>query len=167
MPWTHQLITGVGLGPVILPFERHARAVVRLGHRGTPSIDVSDENAILAARPIASLPWREMDSNFQYASIARWHRATDLPAARSQRPVPISPSTSLSITWCDASFYSISPADSTRTGFSARPRRRPGSTRTTTSTKKVMSARSRRSSPNRVAGIRTCHRSYTSASSGA
>ena len=98
--------------------------------------------------------WREMDSNFQYASIARWHRATDLPAARSQRPVPISPSTSLSITWCDASFYSISPADSTRTGFSARPRRRPGSTRTTTSTKKVMSARSRRSSPSGVAGIR-------------
>src|SRR6516162_2727869 len=30
--------------------------IVRLGHRGTPSIDVSDEIAILAARPIASLP---------------------------------------------------------------------------------------------------------------
>src|ERR1700751_4908730 len=30
----------------------------RLGHRGTPSIDVSDEIAILAARPIASLCWR-------------------------------------------------------------------------------------------------------------
>src|SRR5262252_550324 len=29
--------------------------IVRLGHRGTPSIDVSDEIAILAARPIASL----------------------------------------------------------------------------------------------------------------
>jgi hypothetical protein len=41
--------------------------IVRLGHRGTPSIDVSDEIAILAARPIASLRWREMDSNFQYA----------------------------------------------------------------------------------------------------
>src|ERR1700747_2894906 len=38
--------------------------IVRLGHRGTPSIDVSDEIAILAARPIASLPWREPDSNF-------------------------------------------------------------------------------------------------------
>src|SRR6516225_2346759 len=33
--------------------------IVRLGHRGTPSIYVSDEIAILAARPIASLPWRE------------------------------------------------------------------------------------------------------------
>src|SRR5215469_8750282 len=32
--------------------------IVRLGHRGTPSIDVSDEIAILAARPIASLRWR-------------------------------------------------------------------------------------------------------------
>src|SRR6516162_1512325 len=29
--------------------------IVRLGHRATPSIDVSDEIAILAARPIASL----------------------------------------------------------------------------------------------------------------
>jgi len=29
--------------------------IVRLRHRGTPSIDVSDEIAILAARPIASL----------------------------------------------------------------------------------------------------------------
>src|SRR6516225_4926160 len=37
--------------------------IVRLGHRATPSIDVSDEIAILAARPIASLRWREMDSN--------------------------------------------------------------------------------------------------------
>src|SRR6516162_99377 len=44
--------------------------IVRLGHRGTPSIDVSDEIAILAARPIASLCWREMDSNFQYAGAA-------------------------------------------------------------------------------------------------
>src|SRR6516162_9337692 len=37
--------------------------IVRLGHRGTPSIGVSDEIAILAARPIASLRWREPDSN--------------------------------------------------------------------------------------------------------
>src|SRR5499427_5450538 len=37
--------------------------IVRLGHRGTPSIDVSDEIAILAARPIASHRWREVDSN--------------------------------------------------------------------------------------------------------
>src|SRR6516162_4505039 len=41
--------------------------IVRLRHRGTPSIDVSDEIAILAARPIASLRWRRMDSNFSYA----------------------------------------------------------------------------------------------------
>src|SRR6516225_8787262 len=40
--------------------------IVRLRHRGTPSIDVSDEIAILAARPIASLRWREMDSNFRF-----------------------------------------------------------------------------------------------------
>jgi len=26
-----------------------------------------------------TLSWREMDSNFQYASTVRWHRATDLP----------------------------------------------------------------------------------------
>ena len=26
-----------------------------------------------------TLCWREMDSNFQYASTVRWHRATDLP----------------------------------------------------------------------------------------
>src|SRR5215471_7522890 len=37
--------------------------IVRLGHRGTPSIDVSDEIAIIAARPIASLRWRRRDSN--------------------------------------------------------------------------------------------------------
>ena len=40
--------------------------IVRLGHRGTPSIDVSDEIAILAARPIASLRWRGTDSNFRF-----------------------------------------------------------------------------------------------------
>src|SRR6516225_11166622 len=48
--------------------------IVRLGHRGTPSIDVSDEIATLAARPIASLCWRETDSNFQYASTVRGGR---------------------------------------------------------------------------------------------
>src|SRR5246127_310351 len=37
--------------------------IVRLGHRSTPSIDVSDEIAILAARPIASLRWGERASN--------------------------------------------------------------------------------------------------------
>src|SRR5436190_2900004 len=42
--------------------------IVRLGHRGTPSIDVSDEIAILAARPIASLCWREPDSNHRSLS---------------------------------------------------------------------------------------------------
>jgi hypothetical protein len=26
-----------------------------------------------------TLCWREMDSNFQYASLVRWHQATDLP----------------------------------------------------------------------------------------
>src|SRR5215472_12873915 len=28
---------------------------------------------------LQTLPWREMDSNFQYASTVRWHRAADLP----------------------------------------------------------------------------------------
>ena len=45
--------------------------IVRLGHRGTPSIDVSDEIAILAARPIASLCWRGLDSNFSYAGAGK------------------------------------------------------------------------------------------------
>src|SRR6516164_8479729 len=53
--------------------------IVRLGHRGTPSIDVSDEIAILAARPIASLRWREMDSNF-------WYRGTFRPVSINQTP---------------------------------------------------------------------------------
>src|SRR6516164_4898231 len=44
--------------------------IVRLRHRGTPSIDVSDEIAILAARPIASLRWRGLDSNHQYLEEA-------------------------------------------------------------------------------------------------
>src|SRR5215472_1739395 len=52
--------------------------IVRLGHRGTPSIDVSDEIAILAARPIASLRWRELDSNFSY-------RGTRAPNAEASR----------------------------------------------------------------------------------
>jgi hypothetical protein len=43
--------------------------IVRLRHRGTPSIDVSDEIAILAARPIASLRWRELDSNFPFRAL--------------------------------------------------------------------------------------------------
>src|SRR6201981_1715227 len=47
--------------------------IVRLGHRGTPSIDVSDEIAILAARPIASLRWRKTDSNL-------WFRISGKPA---------------------------------------------------------------------------------------
>src|SRR5215813_3937454 len=45
--------------------------IVRLGHRGTPSIDVSDEIAILAARPIASLRWREPNSNHRSRSCER------------------------------------------------------------------------------------------------
>jgi len=28
---------------------------------------------------LLTLCWREMDSNFQYASIVRWHQVTDLP----------------------------------------------------------------------------------------
>jgi hypothetical protein len=35
--------------------------------------EVSEPSLLLTLR------WREMDSNFQYASIVRWHQATDLP----------------------------------------------------------------------------------------
>src|SRR6201987_995108 len=47
---------------ILLQGHEGPAQIVRLGHRGTPSIDVSDEIAILAARPIASLCRREMDS---------------------------------------------------------------------------------------------------------
>src|ERR1700756_1118437 len=40
---------------ILLQGHEGPAQIVRLGHRGTPSIDVSDEIAILAARPIASL----------------------------------------------------------------------------------------------------------------
>src|SRR6516165_175247 len=42
--------------------------IVRLGHRATPSIDVSDEIATPPARPIASLRWRKTDSNHRSLS---------------------------------------------------------------------------------------------------
>src|SRR6516162_8902833 len=55
--------------------------IVRLGHRGTPSIDVSDEIAILAARPIASLRCRFRDALLSPTArpwsrrlIQRWRR---------------------------------------------------------------------------------------------
>src|SRR5262249_15322275 len=48
---------------ILVQGQKGPAQIVRLGHRGTPSIDVSGEIAILAARPIASLRWREMDSN--------------------------------------------------------------------------------------------------------
>src|SRR6516165_5646119 len=70
--------------------------IVRLGHRATPSIDVSDEIAILAARPIASLRWRGMDSKFQFRAKtgnistlrSGWGRSTvdaDYPSGRRPR----------------------------------------------------------------------------------
>src|ERR1700758_429389 len=40
---------------ILLQGHEGPAQIVRVGHRGTPSIDVSDEIAILAARPIASL----------------------------------------------------------------------------------------------------------------
>src|ERR1700739_4690659 len=51
---------------ILVQGDEGSAQIVRLGHRGTPSIDVSDEIAILAARPIASLCWRGMDSYFQF-----------------------------------------------------------------------------------------------------
>src|ERR1700748_1884550 len=53
--------------------------IVRLGHRGTPSTDVSDEIAILAARPIASLRWSKGGSN----SWSRSHAALSKTLAPS------------------------------------------------------------------------------------
>src|SRR6516162_5063932 len=58
--------------------------IVRLGHRGTPSIDVSDEIAILAARPIASLSagGRQIrtlgSATTASAALAASHRIRDL-----------------------------------------------------------------------------------------
>ena len=54
--------------PILVQGHEGPAQIVRLGHRGTPSIDVSDEIAILAARPIASHRWREVDSNLQSPS---------------------------------------------------------------------------------------------------
>src|SRR5215468_5774927 len=45
--------------PVLVQGHEGPAQIVRLGHRGTPSIDVSGEIAILAARPIASLRARD------------------------------------------------------------------------------------------------------------
>jgi hypothetical protein len=53
---------GVLYGIPILVGERHPASE---GRSGTESSQ--------------TLCWREMDSNFQYASTVRWHRATDLP----------------------------------------------------------------------------------------
>jgi hypothetical protein len=65
--------------------------IVRLGHRGTPSIDVSDEIAILAARPIASLRWSGMDSIFRFPQEGPDFRKEIGPryatAKRSRRPL--------------------------------------------------------------------------------
>ena len=66
--------------------------IVRLGHRGTPSIDVSDEIAILAPRPIASLRWRGTDSNLRFRDglappTARpWCDARLIQAVRGDAP---------------------------------------------------------------------------------
>src|SRR6516225_1463425 len=91
--------------------------IVRLGHRGTPSIDVSDEIAIFAARPIASLRWREMDSNLQYGGAVhplsgggKWIRTCSTRA----RCIPfVNPS-------------SCSGTESSQTFSSAMPRRERG-----------------------------------------
>jgi hypothetical protein len=42
---------------------------------------------------LLTLRWREMDSNFQYASTVRWHRATDLalpPTVKRRSGAPAS-----------------------------------------------------------------------------
>src|SRR5499427_3972967 len=64
--------------PILVQGHEGPAQIVRLGHRGTPSIDVSDEIAILAARPIASLRWREMDSNCQSRGLAQCGLGLDL-----------------------------------------------------------------------------------------
>src|ERR1700751_4488581 len=53
-------------GAILVQGHEGPAQVVRLGHRGTPSIDVGDEIAILTACPIASLRWSGMDSNFRF-----------------------------------------------------------------------------------------------------
>src|SRR6516165_3097891 len=85
--------------------------IVRLGHRGTPSIGVSDEIAILAARPIASLRWRKTDSNHRshLRTGARTHEAAgsagpaEIFAAILARASPRSMRGDLSCRWCSLS----------------------------------------------------------------
>src|SRR6201997_5500873 len=60
--------------------------IVRLGHRGTPSIDVSDEIAIFAARPIASLCWRKPDSNHPSHSDPTPQSAAQIRECLVRRP---------------------------------------------------------------------------------
>src|SRR5262252_2295195 len=64
-----------------------------------------------------TLRWREMDSNFQYASTVRWHRATDLPLPptvkrrSAGRPPPMTRPRS------EAQRGSVRPAATTRSFF--------------------------------------------------
>src|SRR6516162_3233709 len=62
--------------------------IVRLGHRGTPSIDVSDEIAILAARPIASLPSSGESTNHRFLGGGAALTPRPSSARRSIKPLP-------------------------------------------------------------------------------
>src|SRR6201987_5407020 len=66
---------------ILLQGHEGPAQIVRLGHRGTPSIDVSDEIAILAARPIASLRW---DQRFESSFLQR--RVLGEPDAQYRSP---------------------------------------------------------------------------------
>src|SRR5262244_2684002 len=77
--------------PILVQGHEGPAQIVRLGHRGTPSIDVSDEIAILAARPIASLRWREPDWNLYGAFPVKsffWVVVGSLFGARKRFFVP-------------------------------------------------------------------------------
>src|ERR1700747_1182162 len=49
---------------ILVQADEGSAQVVWLGHRGTPSIKCSDEVAILAARPIASIGTPEREAHF-------------------------------------------------------------------------------------------------------
>src|SRR5205085_8453389 len=56
---------------ILVQGDEGSAQVVRLGHRGTPSVTCSDEVAILAARPIASLGW----NTFPVPSLTQKNKA--------------------------------------------------------------------------------------------
>ena len=60
--------------------SRRSRSVPSVGCASFAGAPENERRGLHTEEPMVctTLRWREMDSNFQYASIVRWHRATDL-----------------------------------------------------------------------------------------